>query len=376
MKKQQKSKFVYIEHLKDHMRDKGIKGLFYAFIRFVQHTLPYKKIMLFRIRNKNLDKQIEDGCIGVFDTGSYSANSGDNIVMDYCMEHLKEVFSECTYVSAPTHREPSESQCDEMKKAKYKFVCGTNIVCGKMENYYQWMLPVDVSCYKDMCLLGVGWNYYDDNITEYSKDFYKTLLNKKMLHSVRDEYTKSMLERMGVTNVINTGCPTMWKLTPDFCKTIPVNKADNVITTITDYRRDDKNDKIMLELLKKNYKKVYIWLQGTKDREYLSTIIDINEFELIEWDLKNYDEALENIESLDYVGTRLHAGIRALNKKIRSVIVVIDNRAREIAKDTNLTTVERENVESKLEDLILNPFETNIRMPLENINIWKSQFDK
>lgn len=366
---------VYIQHLKQHIQKKGIKGIFNAFVRFIQHTLLYKYMVLHRVSNKNYDSKREDDYIGLFDTSECSLNSGDNIVMDFCKEHIDGIFKDCTYTSIPTHIEPSKSQCSDMKKAKYKFVCGTNIIWGKMEKYYQWMFPVDFSCYKDMCLLGVGWNHYDDEITKYSKTFYKTLLNKKLIHSVRDEYTKRMLEKMGVTNVVNTGCPTMWKLTPDFCKTIPTCKAGNVVTTITDYCRDSKNDKAMLEILKKNYKKVYIWLQGTDDREYLKSIVNIDEFELIEWDLKNYDNALENVESLDYVGTRLHAGIRALNKKIRSVIIVIDNRAREIAKDTNLVVVERENIDTELENLITKDFKTRIEMPLENIELWKKQFN-
>ncbi len=352
----------------------GISGLFYAFMRFVQHTLPYKYVMLYKAGHENFDSKKEDNYIGLFDTSENSKNSGDNIVMDFCREQMGEIFEDYQYISIPTHVEPSKSQCNNMKKTKYKFVCGTNILYGKMEKYYQWMLPVDLSCYKDMCLIGVGWNHYDNQITKYSIKFYRTLLNKNFLHSVRDEYTKGKLETMGITNVINTGCPTMWKLTPDFCKTIPTNKAENVITTITDYCRDEKNDKIMLELLKKNYKKVYVWLQGTEDRAYIESITDIRPFELIEWNLKNYDTVLENVKDLDYVGTRLHAGIRALNKKIRSVIVVIDNRAREIAKDTNLPVVERDIISEKLEGLINSNFETKIQMPLEKIEMWKNQF--
>lgn len=367
---------VYLEHLKKHISDKGISGIFYACLRFVQHTVMYKKIVLYRIGHSRSEEPRKDGLIGVFDTSKYSQNSGDNIVMDFCMEHLDEIFKECTYIDLPTHREPSIEQCDSMNKTKYKFVCGTNIICGSMEKYYQWMLPVDMSCYKDMCLFGVGWNHYNDEITKYSKAFYRTLLNKDLLHSVRDEYTKEMLEKMGIRNVINTGCPTMWKLTPDFCKTIPKNKAKNVITTITDYRQDSESDKKMLNILKRNYEKVYIWLQGTNDREYLDTIVNMDDFELVGWDLKKYDEILENVESLDYVGTRLHAGIRALNRKIRSIIIIVDNRAREIAKDTNLTVVERENIGSELEKRIINEFETGIQMPLENIKLWKSQFER
>ena len=34
---------------------------------------------------------------------------------------------------------------------------------------------------------------------------------------------------MGFKNVIFTACPTMWKLTPEFCKTIPHFKEEQVV---------------------------------------------------------------------------------------------------------------------------------------------------
>ena len=53
-----------------------------------------------------------------------------------------------------------------------------------------------------------------------------------------DEYTKKKLESMGIRNVINTGCATLWQLTPDFCAGIPSHSASEAVTTLTDYRRD------------------------------------------------------------------------------------------------------------------------------------------
>ena len=72
----------------------------------------------------------------------------------------------------------------------------------------------------------------------YTLDFLlKILLSKTYLHSVRDEYTKDMLERIGIKNVINTGCPTMWSLTEEHCKQIPIKKSNSVVFTITDYNK-------------------------------------------------------------------------------------------------------------------------------------------
>ena len=38
---------------------------------------------------------------------------------------------------------------------------------------------------------------------------------------------------MGIQNVLNTGCPTMWRLTPEYCATIPTQKAKNVVFTLS-----------------------------------------------------------------------------------------------------------------------------------------------
>lgn len=130
----------------------------------------------------------------------------------------------------------------------------------------------------------------------------------------------------------------------------------------------------MLDILKKNYKKVYIWLQGEKDLSYLNEITDVTEIELVNWELQEYDELLSSIDNLDYIGTRLHAGIRALNHKKRSIIITVDNRTREIAKDTHLVVVERENIVCELENLLISDFQTEIQIPIENIELWKNQF--
>ena len=44
--------------------------------------------------------------------------------------------------------------------------------------------------------------------------------HKKYIHSVRDSFSEQMLNSMGITNVINTGCPTMWGITKELCQDI------------------------------------------------------------------------------------------------------------------------------------------------------------
>ena len=73
------------------------------------------------------------------------------------------------------------------------------------------------------------------------------------------------------------------------------------------------------------------------------------------------------------MGTRLHAGVRALQHKKRTLILSVDNRANEIAKDTNLPVISRDNL-AAIASWINSKYETKIKIPVDNINQWKNQF--
>ena len=80
-----------------------------------------------------------------------------------------------------------------------------------------------------------------------------------------------------------------------------------------------------------------------------------------------------NDKSVDYVGTRLHAGIYALRHKVRSIIIAIDNRARDMSKTYSLNTIDRNNID-ELSKMINSDFKTNIKINTKEIEKWKSQF--
>lgn len=65
-----------------------------------------------------------------------------------------------------------------------------------------------------------------------------------------------------------------------------------------------------------------------------------NKVEIIAATLKAYNEVLENEESLHYIGSRLHGGIRALQYKRRSIIIAIESRARSSRNDFNLPVID------------------------------------
>lgn len=321
--------------------------------------------------------------IGIFNTWIGSDNIGDAIIMDCCKRMLLKEFKNDFYVEIPTHLSLYNKEFYIFNDLKYVFVCGTNLLSNKMNIrsrknqwhigikflYYIWKNKID-----NIILLGVGWNNYSIKENFMGKLFWKTILSKKFIHSVRDEYTRDKLKNMGIENVINTGCPTTWDLTENYSQNIATEKSDTVVVTVTDYNRDYIKDKKMFDILEKNYNKIVIFPQSFADIDYVEELIgktDKNKYEWLAPNLESYDEFLNN-NSCDYVGTRLHGGIRALQKLKRTFIIGIDNRALEM-KEINLPIINRENIEI-LEEKINKDERLNLKINVKKIMEWKNQF--
>ena len=316
-------------------------------------------------------------------------NIGDVIIDYYCNSILNGMFHNPFYILVPTREKLSTVAVRSIVGSKYSFVIGTNLLSCDMKNNSQWVIgSQELRTYSkflnanhcflpirnmNLVLFGVGWHSYQQKTSQYSSYILNNVLSKEIIHSVRDQYSVNKLKEIGITNVVNTSCPTMWNLTEEHCSKIPKKKAKNVVTTITDYSKNIPCDNYMLDVLSKNYETVYLWKQSYRDTNYLKELIIPENTIIISASLKEYDRLL-NTDNIDYVGTRLHGGIYALNKKKRSIIIAIDNRAKEINETTNLPIVNRENIFDSLDETINNSFSTNIKLPTENIELWKKQF--
>jgi len=311
----------------------------------------------------------------LFDTSIGSDNIGDQIIMDYCEQQLMDTrCSDFFIYKVPTHLEIGRSVYKFNKESKYSIVCGSNILKTTILINQLWKLSVrDIMALREICLLGVGWhNYTSFNVDLYTKWVYRTIFSKKLLLSVRDSYTEKNLRKIGIKNVLYTACPTMWNLTPEFCKEIPTKKADKVITALTFYKKNKFRDKDIIETLLTNYTKVFFFPQQAEDLDYLTELGYLKEVEVIKPSLAAFDEVLKT-KNVDFVGTRLHAGIRALNYKCRSLIIAVDNRAAEIKKDTNLPVLLSNEINS-LSNLVNSEIHLDIILPYDNIRKWKRQF--
>ena len=310
----------------------------------------------------------------ILDTAIGSDNCGDQIIMEACMLHLHDKLDVSSMQHVPTHRFPSDSERLLLSNSRMKILCGTNILSGHMGRYGLWKLGPDVAPYRNTLLLGVGFDSTVPEFDDYTKRLFQTILSREGIHSVRDSFSEKMLRKMGIQNVLNTGCPTMWGLTPEHCAAIPTQKAKNVVCTLTDYCRDEENDRVMLDILLESYQTVYFWLQGRDDLEYIRLLGYENKVTLVQPDLQSFDAVLEQPD-LDYVGSRLHAGIRALSKGCRSLIVSIDNRADCIHSDTGLPIIPRKDISKMLRQRIAEEFHSKITMPKSNILQWMEQFN-
>ena len=242
-----------------------------------------------------------------------STNIGDEIIFESAYKALRKKLDGAYVANISTHLPVSQTFAKIYKNADFKYVCGTNLLRNNLfGRFRQWDINIFNAKKLGPCvLLGVGWHNDGKWLNPYTKHLYKTILDKNALHSVRDEYTKTRLEKLGFKNVINTGCPTMWDLTPEFCSKIPTKKAPKVVFTLTDYKKNAEQDRKIIDILSREYEEVSLWLQGYNDFEYAKSIGVLDKVNIIDPSLAAYDKFLTE-NDVDYIGTRLHGGVRAL----------------------------------------------------------------
>lgn len=317
----------------------------------------------------------------LFDVAEGTQNLGDYIIMKCIMEEMDFLFKGNFLTHFSTHTPIARSYqnirknmasraCDNADK---KFICGANTLkMSLLRISPDWNINCfNTKYYKESIAIGIGTDTNSKHMDLYTKNIYKKIFSKKYIHSVRDERTKKILESLGV-KAINTGCPTIWKLTPEACEKIRQTKANSVIFTLTFYKKDINRDQELINILQKNYKEVYFWVQGSEDYEYFKSFKNIDGIKIVDPTLEAYEKILKK-DDIEYVGTRLHAGIYAMRHNIRSIIVSIDNRAKDMAETYNLNIIDRNDMK-KLEKKINSKFKTDVRINTNAINEWKRQF--
>lgn len=300
-----------------------------------------------------------------------SKNVGDEIIADAVEKVIFEISPQCHLIRLPTHLPLGFPGLKIVRKSKLTFVGGSNLLSSNMMKYNQWKINlIDSMVMKNTVLLGVGWWQYQSTPDFYTKKLLRRVLSLDAPHIVRDNYSKNMLNSLGICNVRNLGCPTTWYIDADRVESSRDALCDSVVTTVTDYKPNPARDNAMLDVLRRNYKSRYIWLQGSEDYRYAATDLNLTGFEIIPPSLAHYDKLLST--NVEYVGTRLHAGIRAMQHGRYSRIVPVDNRATEMGKDFAIPLITFDNNED-LEIKLRARQAIKLRLPYEQIAAWKAE---
>ncbi|MBR1151589.1 polysaccharide pyruvyl transferase family protein [Bradyrhizobium sp. JYMT SZCCT0428] len=311
--------------------------------------------------------------IAIVDTSICGDNLGDEIIMDAVNGIVTGLFPDAYIYRVPSHESLSDRTRAFLKRSTWCFVGGTNILSSNMHRYGLWRLSKsDAEIYGQIrtTLLGAGWIDYTKPPSERTKQFLKAAFRPELLHSVRDTYTKNNLADSGI-RALMTSCPTMWALTPDHCAKIPRTRARDAVITLSAWREAAASDRAYVDVLKRHYKKLYFFCQSQEDYQYFSSF-GWTDIKLVPPTIKGYNQFLDD-NDVDFIGTRLHGGIRALQRKRRALILSIDNRATEIAKDTGLPVVSRDDTKG-IEQWIEAGTATEINLPEQAISAWKAQF--
>lgn len=309
--------------------------------------------------------------VTLLDTATASTNLGDQIIMEAVRREIDDICSDAFQYSVVSHEWMGSRSRSLIGRSDLSIVGGSNLLSSRMWFKPLWKItPLQAMRQGEIVLMGCGW-YQDQYPADiYSRWLFKRVLSKRYLHSVRDSQALRMLTGAGVKNVINTGCPTLWTLSPEKCAALPRTKAGSVVTTLNTYIVNPAADRQLLQTLRQHYSRVFFWTQTKEDYDYARQLDP--DLIFLPPSLSALDQLLESEPDLDYVGNRLHAGIRAMQKGRRTVIVEIDNRARAMSEDFGVPTVAREDTE-RLTAMIAKPFQTKINLPTEAIARWRAQ---
>lgn len=313
--------------------------------------------------------------ITLLDTSICNANLGNQIIIQSIERELKSLFPSDFTMRLQYSELFGKQSISYLRKSAYAFFGGTNSLSSEMNKYSQMGFRIrNTFSFSGLVLLGLGWWQYQGAPNAYTRILLTRLLSSTIKHSIRDQYTCNMLSSIGIDNTLNTSCPTVWRLTEDHCTSISHSRSQSVVATVTDYNCSVDDDLRMLKILLEQYENVFVWLQGLDDFSYLKNlnVLVNNKLHLVPPSLRSYERLLET-RDLDYIGTRLHAGIKAIQHGKRALILGVDNRAREIAKDINLNVAPRGDDDS-INKFIASPYITSLKIPLSAIHAWRAQF--
>lgn len=312
--------------------------------------------------------------------GNASINLGDIIIKRGIDRVLAELFPGVGVERVSTHTPPTQALLERALDADLNLIAGTNLLSSHVVRYNQWKLFDDPIHHADppfleAVLCGVGWWQYQNEPDAVTRWFYDRVLARTGPHSLRDAYSLGHLRQCGLGGLYNTSCPTLWQLQGR--QTAREGNAKVCLLTLTDYSRSAADEDLIRTLVRLYPEGIVFFPQGSHDLDYISSLSAFaecrNHIELLEHTAASLDD-LAGRTTWDHVGTRLHAGIWSLEQGHSSLILCVDNRAKEIARETGLAVVERGDMPG-IERWHAGRHDgaSSIELPLDAIGRWKER---
>jgi exopolysaccharide biosynthesis predicted pyruvyltransferase EpsI len=314
--------------------------------------------------------------------GEPSDNLGDLIIHDSVKKLLEELFPGKEIIRISTHAFLAKKEKMIVNNSLYTFVGGTNILTSDIRHFPR-LTPVKrkgfylFPGFNKVILCGVGWATYDQQMDWATRFYYKSILRKNVLHSARDNYSVTKLKEAGFRNVLHTSCPTTWDINTSFSNKFN-SSYGKVLLMLTNYNKNEITDnKLMETILHTDAHEIYFFPQSSLDSTYISTLPAFknnrSKFKLLDHKLSEFYSLISSVK-LNYIGNRLHGGIKCLASDQPAMIISLDNRAIEMCKSIHLNVAERDDF-SLVKKWISNEYvPPPVTLPLENIKHWKTQF--
>ncbi len=311
------------------------------------------------------------------DPGIGSRNVGDEVISQASRRQLHDQFPSEHLVRVSSHGSIGVKEASLIRRAHVTFVGGSNLLDASMRLRSwrnQWGVGAQTPSLTGRSayvLMGVGLKTSERaTASPTAKVLLRRLLRHDVVHAVRDDRSVSLLKQIGL-KATNAGCPTLWG-----ANEFPApnsTPAARCVTTLTCYAKRPSADRAMLDLLRQRYERVSLWPQSEEDVTYLRELDPNGRVDVVAPTLTALRDALLT-DGADYVGTRLHGGIRAIQLGARCTIVAVDHRALDLADTCHLPVVRRDDTTVDIERSIDRASGPQAAPPLTRVDEFFAQF--
>ena len=260
-------------------------------------------------------------------------NLGNQVIGDAVYAALADVGVRPVMEYTLYRRSPVANLWRSLRGVNRVIVGGLSILSPRMERWWPFWLTPEVAHFlrRRITLMGVGWARYSERTSAYTRWVLHKVLDPDAVHSVRDSYTAQRLAEIGIHAVV-TNCPTLWDI--DTWQAHH-GRASRLILTVTDYNRDPGRDAAWIAAVRATGIPVTFQPMSAADNAYLIGALGADPSEVAMPSLESLNQALSE-PGTAMIGTRLHAGIRGMQRGRAVTIFAVDNRATEMAKDARL----------------------------------------